>query len=522
MVSSATPRIDLWQGRRAQPGTAIAINAEALSFFVPTPGRRGRRTHRIRNPALRPRLASPRRMLHMLRSRRGRSLGTHRRQSGASGSRPPAEQWGARSPAHLNRVFRRGFFETFFLDIAARALSAASLVVLIRGLGASAFAFVTLFLIFAQFLASAAGGGVRLRYLRHEAERISRDQGQPAVSFAMALVTSSVLVAAIALAFLPIVYFFVNVPAAGTPIGLLLYSFGFGIGSAAIELAVAHYQARKRFRLAGAIGVLRAAALLAVSIAVVAADASGPPELPLWFVGGMVALGLLATWPILRRHDPPPVKEPLRDRLLITAEEGWLTVYVLAAAGFAYVDVIVASMFLTSVDIATLGATLRYLAIALAAIPAIGAVLRVRVSQFDVVDSGETQRRLVLAWLRFTALPGVIMLAVLIALTPFVIPLIDGGRYPGSIVAFQIFVPLVVIAYMTEPGPNVLMAQKRYAMLALLFGLALAINFVGDLIVAPHWGVPAIALVSSSCFVAMRIAVTVYSLRIASREIVGA
>jgi O-antigen/teichoic acid export membrane protein len=420
----------------------------------------------------------------------------------------------------VSRLFRRGFFDTFFLDIAARALSAVSVVVLIRGLSASAFAFVTLFLIFAQFLATAAGGGVRLRYLRLEAERISRGQGQPAVSFSMALVSGSVLVAAIALAFLPMVYFFVDVPATGTPIGLLLYCLGFGIGSSAIELSVAHYQARKQFRLAGVIGVLRAAALLAVSIVVVAADASRPPELPLSFIGGIVALGLLATGPILWRRDPQLVEGPLRERLLLTAEERWLTVYFLAAAGFAYVDVIVASMFLSSLDIATLGATLRYLSIALAAIPAIGAILRVRVSQFDVVDSGEAQRRLVLAWLRRTAIPGVILLAVLIALPPFIIPLVDGGRYPGSIVAFQIFVPLVVIAYMTEPGPNVLMAQNRNATLALLYGLAFTINFVGDLIVAPRWGVPAIALVSSGCFVALRVAVTLYALKIASRAII--
>jgi hypothetical protein len=82
-------------------------------------------------------------------------------------------------------------------------------------------------------------------------------------------------------------------------------------------------------------------------------------------------------------------------------------------------------------------------------------------------------------------------------------------------------VPLVVFAYMTEPGPNVLMAQNRNATLALLFGLALTINFVGDLIVAPHWGVPAIALVSSGCFVALRVAVTLYSLKIASRAIIA-
>lgn len=413
--------------------------------------------------------------------------------------------------AQLDRVFRRGFAETFVLDVVARALSAASIVVLIRGLDVSAYAFVTLFLIFAQFLASAAGGGVRLRYLRREAERISRGESRDSVSFGAALVSSSVLVAVIALAFLPFVAAFVDVPAAGTAWGLVVYSMGFGIGWGAIELAIAHYQSRKRFRLAGGIGVLRAAAILGVSVLVVMIDASGPPPLALWFVGGMLLAGTIAVVWVLGRRDPS-ADGTLRERWLFSSEEGWLTAYLLAAAGFAYIDVIVASIFLGERGIATLGATLRYLSVALAAIPAIGAVLRVRVSQTDVVDSGENQRALILHWLRVTVLPGAAVLGISIALVPFVIPLIDGGRYPGSIIALQILLVSAVAAYVSEPGSNVLMAQDRNAALAMLFGVALAVNFVGDLLVAPRWGVTGIAVVSSSSFVALRLAVTAYAL----------
>jgi O-antigen/teichoic acid export membrane protein len=413
--------------------------------------------------------------------------------------------------AQLDRVFRRGFAETFVLDVVARALSAASIVVLIRGLDVSAYAFVTLFLIFAQFLASAAGGGVRLRYLRREAERISRGESRDSVSFGAALASSSVLVAVNALAFLPFVAAFVDVPAAGTAWGLVVYSMGFGIGWGAIELAIAHYQSRKRFRLAGGIGVLRAAAILGVSVLVVMIDASGPPPLALWFVGGMLLAGTIAAAWVLGRRDPS-ADGTLRERWLFSSEEGWLTAYLLAAAGFAYIDVIVASIFLDERGIATLGATLRYLSVALAAIPAIGAVLRVRVSQTDVVDSGENQRALILHWLRVTVLPGAAVLGISIALVPFVIPLIDGGRYPGSIIALQILLVSAVAAYVSEPGSNVLMAQDRNAALAMLFGVALAVNFVGDLLVAPRWGVTGIAVVSSSSFVALRLAVTAYAL----------
>jgi O-antigen/teichoic acid export membrane protein len=413
--------------------------------------------------------------------------------------------------AQLDRVFRRGFAETFVLDVVARALSAASIVVLIRGLDVSAYAFVTLFLIFAQFLASAAGGGVRLRYLRREAERISRGESRDSVSFGAALASSSVLVAVNALAFLPFVAAFVDVPAAGTAWGLVVYSMGFGIGWGAIELAIAHYQSRKRFRLAGGIGVLRAAAILGVSVLVVMIDASGPPPLALWFVGGMLLAGTIAAAWVLGRRDPS-ADGTLRERWLFSSEEGWLTAYLLAAAGFAYIDVIVASIFLDERGIATLGATLRYLSVALAAIPAIGAVLRVRVSQTDVVDSGENQRALILHWLRVTVLPGAAVLGISIALVPFVIPLIDGGRYPGSIIALQILLVSAVAAYVSEPGSNVLMAQDRNAALAMLFGVALAVNFVGALLVAPRWGVTGIAVVSSSSFVALRLAVTAYAL----------
>jgi O-antigen/teichoic acid export membrane protein len=431
-----------------------------------------------------------------------------------------ADQRATGSTADLSRVFRRGFAETFAFDVAARAFSAASIILLIRGLSVSAYAFVTLFLILAQFLASAAGGGVRLRYLRREAERVSRGEAGEAASFGTALVSGSLLIAAIGFAFLPIVYFFIDVPAAGTPIGLIVYSVGFAIGWAATELTVAHYQARMRFGVAGAINVLRAAVVLATSIVVVAMGANQSSGLALGFLGGMVAVGGVTTGWILRQRNHV-AQSPLRQRLVLTSEEGWLTIYFLAGAGFAYVDVMVAAMFLSAKDIATLGATLRYLSVALAAIPAMGAVLRVRVSQSDILDSGENQRRLVLSWLRLTALPAAVVLAVSIVLIPVVIPMIDGGRYPGSIIALQIFLPSAALAYMTEPGANVLMAQDRNAMLALLFALALTINFVGDLIVAPAGGVTGIAVVSSACFVALRVAVTLVSLRTVDRAVIA-
>src|SRR5919108_1926439 len=74
----------------------------------------------------------------------------------------------------LDRLFRRGFAATFALDLVTKALAAATVVALIRGLSVSSYAYTTLFLTFSQLSGAAAAGGVRTLYLREEAERVSR------------------------------------------------------------------------------------------------------------------------------------------------------------------------------------------------------------------------------------------------------------------------------------------------------------------------------------------------------------
>src|ERR1700761_4378981 len=107
--------------------------------------------------------------------------------------------------AHLNRTFRRGFTLTFTSDLLTKLLSAVTVVVLIRGLTVSAYAYTTLFLTLAQFAGAAAGGGVRTRYLRAEAESVSRGVvGDHDGLFLISLVKGVVLILVVGLVVLPI------------------------------------------------------------------------------------------------------------------------------------------------------------------------------------------------------------------------------------------------------------------------------------------------------------------------------
>jgi O-antigen/teichoic acid export membrane protein len=417
----------------------------------------------------------------------------------------------------LTRMFRRGFAATFALDLVTKAISAATVVILIRGLTVSSYAYVTLILTLAQFAGSAAGGGVRTRYLRREAERLSRGTAETHdLAFFQALLKGGLLVIGIGILALPIVWVTHLGSEFASAWSLIAYATSFAVGVAAAELAIAHYQARRRFLAAGVVGVVRALALLCAAL-VIWITGEGIVGVSIWLASSMIVVGLATAGPIalrpLKRRTPSSARRMTR----FTGEEGWLSLYYLAAAGFAYVDVMVAGALLTNHQLATLGASLRYLAIVQSPIPALGAVLRVRTAQVDLIDSAFNQRAMVMSWLKRSIVPVGLVLLGVVLLAPLVIPHIDGGKYPDSIGVLQIFLVTALSAYLTAPAVSILMAQHRYFFLAASYTVAVLLNLIGDVLVARRFGVFGIAVVSSSVYVAMDVVLTSYALRYARR-----
>jgi O-antigen/teichoic acid export membrane protein len=129
--------------------------------------------------------------------------------------------------------------------------------------------------------------------------------------------------------------------------------------------------------------------------------------------------------------------------------------------------------------------------------PALLAVLRVRTSQADIVDSGALQAGMLMRWMRVAGPPVVVALAVVALLAPVVIPIVDGGRYPDSIPIFQLLLASALFTYATMPGPNLLMTQRRYRLLAALYAAALVVELAAGTIAAEIWGVIAVAAVTA-------------------------
>ena len=374
-------------------------------------------------------------------------------------------------------------------------MSALTLVVLLRALDTSAFAFVVLLLNVGQFMGSAATGGLRLRYARLEAERISRGEEEPS-AFHANLVTGSILVlTAGAVGLLGATVLGLG-GSGGGRVAFVVLGTAFTLATAAVEMAIFHHQAQLSFTRAGLIEVGRSALVLLVAFAA---------ALGILDTGDGVALGIAVVVGIQALIVSVPLAIATRGavrgkdgRFGFGRETAALTFYSIASAGWAFLDLFLVAGLLNDVAVASYGASLRYISLVMGPVPALIAVLRVRTSQSDMVDSEDARRDLMKRWVRQTFWPAVAIIGGGAAAAIWVIPLINGGRYPLSVPIFQVLLTVTFVQYLFLPAPGLLIAQKRYSTIAWVNVVAIVVNVAAAAIAAPLIGVVGVAVAGST------------------------
>lgn len=400
--------------------------------------------------------------------------------------------------------FRRGFLSTFVLDVVARGMSAVTLILLLRTLSVSDFAFVVLLLNVGQFLGSAATGGIRLRYTRLEAERVSRGHEEPTAFHATLLSGSGLIVAAGVLGFTGASV--LGVGDAGERLAFIGIGIAFTLGSAAIEMAVFHYQAQLSFLRAGLIQVVRGAVLLIVAGLATAGLLESGEAIGLYFALGLGAVALVFAAPLAL--STRGVARGLEGRFGFGRETAALTLYSMASAGWAYLDLFIVAALLDDVAVAAYGAALRYVSIVLGPVPAMVSVLRVRTAQSDLIDSDEAQIAMMRRWARQTALPTLAILGLAAIVAIWAIPLVDGGRYPDSVPIFQVLMLTAFAQLITLPNSSLLIAQERYTSLAWVNTVAVLANVAVATAAAELFGVVGIAVAGAMVTIAQVCVVT--------------
>ena len=334
-----------------------------------------------------------------------------------------------------------------------------------------------------------------MRYLRTEAERVSRKSEHREFSFATALLSELTLICALGLlGAIGVALLGIRIKATNGAVGVMLIAL-FSASQAAMQLVIYHHQAHLEFVKAGAINIVRSLVLVIVALLVIAGlTRSGMATATiLTVVSVFAAVGSAARL----------VRTPLRHfrprNLIMGTEAAWLTIFFLASAGFATVDVFIVAALLNQQDVAAFGVAQRYYALALGVAPALLAVVRVRSSQSDVIDSSAAQMKLLHSWIRRMGVPAVVGTLMFALAAPIAMPIVNGGHYPTAIPVFQLLLIGVCAYYVCMPASSLLMAQGRYRALAIAVLCAFTANAVGD-VLAVKWlgfGIVGIATVAS-------------------------
>ncbi len=369
-------------------------------------------------------------------------------------------------------------------------MSALTLILLLRTLAVGDFAFVVLLLNVGSFLGSAATGGVRLRYTRLEAERVSRGHEEPSAFHATLRSGSLLILAAGVLGLLG-----ASILGVGSPeerLAFVAIGIAFTLGSAAIEMAAFHYQAQLAFMKAGLIQVVRGVVLLVVAGLATAGLLESGEAIGIYFSIGVCLVGLVAAGPLALATRG--AEHGIEGRFGFGRETAALTLYSMASSGWAYLDLFLVAALLNDVAVAAYGAALRYVSIVMGPVPAMVSVMRVRTAQSDMIDSDEAQIAMMKRWAKQTAPPALALLGCAAIAAIWLIPLIDGGRYPDSVPIFQVLLITAFAQFVTLPNSSLLIAQERYTSLAWVNTAAVGLNLIVATIAAELFGVVGIAV----------------------------
>lgn len=391
--------------------------------------------------------------------------------------------------------FTRGFISTFALDLASRGMSALTLVLLLRALPVDGFAYIVFFLNVGQFFGSAATGGLRIRYTRMEAERVSRGIDEPS-PFHVTLRNGAVLIVAAALVSLAGAFALGIGDDPEQRLVFIALGTAFTLGLASVELAVFHYQAQLAFFRAGRIAVARNAVLLIVAVIATVGLIDSGEVVGLYFAIGVNLVALFVAAPLAwsTRH----AKAPPEGRFGFGRESASLTFYSLVSSGWAYLDIFLVAALLNDEAVASYGAALRYIAIVTGPMPSLVSVLRIRTTQHDMIDSAKAQIELMTRWLRKTIVPAVVLLAVAGVAAIWLIPIVNGDKYPDTVTIFQVLLVAACAQFVTLPNSNLLITQERYTTLAWTNALVVGLNIPLAAAAASLIGVVGVAVVGSA------------------------
>lgn len=175
---------------------------------------------------------------------------------------------------------------------------------------------------------------------------------------------------------------------------------------------------------------------------------------------------------------------------LANGEYRFLFFYFLVLAVFAQIDVFMLRLISDDLQLATYGAAFRYysvLALGLSAVHAVLLPLIQRVKRYDELSAiFEKHRKMALLFMPLVILAG--------WGSEWLIPWVDLGKYPDSVMVFRILCVSVVISFAFSPHVNLVMRFEKFRFLSWLIVVALFINIILNYVLIAILGAVGVAI----------------------------
>lgn len=362
-------------------------------------------------------------------------------------------------------------YQVFAFDLAAKAAIGAATLLLIRAMPATEYAHYT----FALSMAALAQQGVIAAFNRVyivAGDALGASDGEW-VFVGVQLLLFAVLGVAL-------------IPFRGAFAGAFVPSLVLVGAMALSESAKTFYQRDLRFREFSFVEIGRAALFLAL---VVLATLGLRSRLEAGHALLAQAAAMALAFAVTARRLPLPARGaaarvlPLL-REIVAGRFLFLLLYFVALAAFAQVEVWVLKALADEATLATFGASFRYYVLLSLALGAVHTVLlpliqRAR-EEGSLAEVVRQQQRLLAIFVPIVLLGA--------WLSGWLIPMIDGGRYPGSVPVFRILCLSAIVSFALSPYANVLISDGEYRFMFVGAVLASVLSLLLNVVLVPRFG----------------------------------
>jgi O-antigen/teichoic acid export membrane protein len=198
----------------------------------------------------------------------------------------------------------------------------------------------------------------------------------------------------------------------------------------------------------------------------------------------MLAVTALSLWPHLKKSQVPDVAATVQSFRELAARYPALVGYCLLLAVSTQMDVLFLKALADEPTLAGYGSALRYYQLLVMALASANTVL------FPQVSRAETASELVALYRNHLKVSvfflGVVAMAMAVA--PFVMPIVDQGRYPQAVPAFLVLAVSAAISFVCAPFVNVLLRQGQFRLLLITLLVAVVVGAVLQVVLIPLWG----------------------------------